>query len=93
MRVRDLCVRTFSSITKPNHLCFCVFQLYVDCEAEEQKFEVLSHIYENISVGQSIVFLHKKETLKQLAAKMQAAGHVVSMMHGELEPKQRDEVM
>ncbi len=54
---------------------------------------MLAQIYENISVGQSIVFLHKKETLKQLAAKMQAAGHVVSMMHGELEPKQRDEVM
>ncbi len=65
----------------------------MDCEAEEQKFEVLSHIYENISVGQSIVFLHKKEILMQLAAKIQASGHVVSILHFELEPKDRDEVM
>lgn len=57
-------------------------QFYVDCLNDNNKFTVLEDIYDNISVGQSIIFVHTIVTAKELQKKMTDAGHAVSVIYG-----------
>jgi len=71
-----------------------IAQYWIDCKNKEHKFDVLSDIYAYISVGQSIIFCHTRETAKKLNADMQRAGHKTSLIHGsDMDTKERDRVI
>ena len=65
-------------------------QLYINCGAEERKFEVLKDIYGYSQVGQSIIFVHTRRKATELSQRMNAEGFQVSVLHGEQQPAERD---
>ncbi|KAI9140528.1 ATP-dependent RNA helicase dbp5 [Paraphysoderma sedebokerense] len=68
-------------------------QFYVRVPQYDQKYDILSGIYGLLTVGQSIIFVHKKETADDVAKRMQAEGHQVSVLHGSQEGQSRDDTM
>jgi len=70
-------------------------QLYIDCTNDNNRFKILSQIYENLTVGQSIIFTHTRKTASELKAKMAEAGHTISLLHGgtDMSPQERDKVI
>ncbi|KAI3660300.1 hypothetical protein MP638_001737 [Amoeboaphelidium occidentale] len=67
-------------------------QLYIDCQNEEEKARVLSLMYGVCTIGQSIVFCNRKDTSEKIAAKLRADGHLVTVIHGSLDPSERDRI-
>jgi len=65
-------------------------QLYMDCESEEHKYEVLVELYSLLTIGQSIIFCAKRETAERIAQRMTSEGHKVDSLHGKLETGARD---
>ncbi|KAI8905874.1 P-loop containing nucleoside triphosphate hydrolase protein, partial [Gorgonomyces haynaldii] len=65
-------------------------QFYMDCKSEEHKAEVLSAIYGLLTIGQSIIFARRKDTVDHLAQKMTSEGHQVTVLHGNQTPQERD---
>ncbi|KAL8284223.1 hypothetical protein RQP46_004972 [Phenoliferia psychrophenolica] len=68
-------------------------QFFMDCSDENQKFEVLVELYSLLTVGQSIIFCHRRETADEIGRRMTAEGHQVTSLHGKLEVADRDAVM
>ncbi|KAL7753189.1 RNA helicase required for poly(A+) mRNA export [Sorochytrium milnesiophthora] len=68
-------------------------QFFVRINSPQEKFAKLSDIYGLLTVGQSIIFVARKETADDLARRMVAEGHAVSNIHGGLDPATRDVVM
>ncbi|KAJ1924983.1 RNA helicase required for poly(A+) mRNA export [Tieghemiomyces parasiticus] len=68
-------------------------QFYMDCRDEEHKLEVLNSLYSLLTVGQSIIFVRRRDTADRIARLMTDAGHEVVSLHGKLETTERDAVM
>jgi ATP-dependent RNA helicase DDX19/DBP5 len=68
-------------------------QLYMDCNSEQHKFEVLAELYGLLTIGSSIIFVHEKRTANLLYARMTKEKHKVSLLHGDLTPAERDRLM
>ncbi|ORX60154.1 DEAD-domain-containing protein [Piromyces finnis] len=68
-------------------------QFYMDCKSEEQKFEILSAIYGLLTIGQSIIFVSRRDVADMLGRKMTNEGHKVIVLHGQFEAEDRDKVM
>ncbi|KAK9446417.1 P-loop containing nucleoside triphosphate hydrolase protein [Limtongia smithiae] len=68
-------------------------QLYMDCDGEEHKYEVLVQLYHLLTVGSSIIFVRTRATAEEIQNRMAADGHKVSVLHGGLEGFERDQVL
>lgn len=68
-------------------------QLYMDCESEAHKFEVLCELYGLLTIGSSIIFVQTKKTADRLYAQMTKEGHTCSILHGGLEHNERDKLI
>lgn len=68
-------------------------QLYMDCDSEAHKFEVLSELYGLLTIGSSIIFVRTKATADKLYKLMKEEGHTVSVLHGGLENQDRDRLI
>jgi len=68
-------------------------QFYMDCKDENQKFEILSAIYGLLTIGQSIIFVSRRDVADMLGRKMTNEGHKVIVLHGKFEAEDRDKVM
>ncbi|KAI8799231.1 P-loop containing nucleoside triphosphate hydrolase protein [Cladochytrium replicatum] len=68
-------------------------QFYMDCKDEEHKAEVLCEIYGILTIGQSIIFVRKREVVDQLEQRLKKEGHAVVALHGGHQPTQRDQIM
>lgn len=68
-------------------------QLYMDCDGEQNKFEVLCELYGLLTIGSSIIFVRTKATAEKLYAKMSSEGHTVLVLHGSLENDRRDQLI
>ncbi|WBW74113.1 cytoplasmic ATP-dependent RNA helicase Dbp5 [Schizosaccharomyces osmophilus] len=68
-------------------------QLYMDCQSEQHKYEVLVELYGLLTIGQSIIFCRKKDTAEEIARRMVQDGHTVSCLTGNLDGAQRDHIM
>ncbi|CAG8502854.1 2019_t:CDS:2 [Scutellospora calospora] len=96
-------VRTFATRFAPNANQFSlkveelsvktIKQFYMDCKNEDHKFEVLDDLYTLLTIGQSIIFVQKRETADRIAKRMTEKGHKVINLHGGLSTTERDEVM
>ncbi|CAG8600320.1 5951_t:CDS:2 [Cetraspora pellucida] len=96
-------VRSFATRFAPNANQFnlkveelsvkTIKQFYMDCKSEEHKLEVLDDLYTLLTIGQSIIFVQKRETADKIAKRMTEKGHKVINLHGGLSTTERDEVM
>jgi ATP-dependent RNA helicase DDX19/DBP5 len=68
-------------------------QFYMDCKNYKHKLEVLMSLYSILTIGQSIIFVRRRETADDVAKQMTAAGHAVVALHGMHESHIRDAVM
>jgi len=68
-------------------------QYYIDCEKPDWKKDVLGDLYNNMSVGQGIIFANKKATVEILATAMTKDGFTLEYIHGEMEPAERKKRM
>ncbi|ODQ81037.1 hypothetical protein BABINDRAFT_165757 [Babjeviella inositovora NRRL Y-12698] len=68
-------------------------QLYMDCNSEAHKFEVLKELYGLMTIGSSIIFVQKKDTANILYAKLKQEGHACSILHGDLTTTDRDRLI
>ncbi|KAJ1856997.1 RNA helicase required for poly(A+) mRNA export [Coemansia sp. RSA 486] len=68
-------------------------QFYMDCKDVQHKFEVLSELYSLMTVGQSIIFVRRRDTAERIAGRMTADGHAIVFLHGTMDSSQRDKVM
>lgn len=71
-----------------------IYQFWIKCADDANKFQVLDTLYGVLTIGQSIIFVQHVKSAKWLAAEMERAGHKVSLLHGQdMEAKQRLAVM
>ncbi|KAI7868648.1 P-loop containing nucleoside triphosphate hydrolase protein [Spinellus fusiger] len=68
-------------------------QFYMDCDSEQHKYEVLTNLYDILTVSQSIIFCKRRNTADEIAKRMTAQGHAIVSLHGKMEPEDRDRVM
>jgi ATP-dependent RNA helicase DDX19/DBP5 len=69
-------------------------QLYVDTRNYRGgKLEFLADIYSLLTIGQSIVFVGRKDDADAIYNTLHQAGYTCSLLHGSVEPSTRDEVM
>ncbi len=55
-----------------------IYQFWIKCSDDRNKFQVLDTLYGVLTIGQSIIFVQHVKTAKWLAAEMEKAGHKVS---------------
>ncbi|KAF9937197.1 RNA helicase required for poly(A+) mRNA export, partial [Modicella reniformis] len=70
-----------------------VKQFYIDCDNEEDRFDVLVGLYSIMTISQSIIFVHRRDVAERIAKRMVSKGHQLSFLHGGLTPEERDTVM
>lgn len=68
-------------------------QLYMDCNDEKHKYEVLCELYGLLTIGSSIIFVAKKDTANILYKKLKDDGHQISILHSDLETSERDRLI
>lgn len=68
-------------------------QLYMDCDNEAHKFEVLCELYGLLTIGSSIIFVATKKTANDLYFKLKEEGHQISILHGDLVSQDRDKLI
>mmetsp|Transcript_29276 Transcript_29276/g.63517 ORF Transcript_29276/g.63517 Transcript_29276/m.63517 type:complete len:494 (+) Transcript_29276:126-1607(+) len=75
-------------------------QTYIEVQEDSQKFQKLSDLYAALNVGQSIIFVNTRHKAFDLAKKMKAEGHTVSLICGtqktgpeKIPEDERDRVM
>ncbi|KAL1916021.1 uncharacterized protein VTP21DRAFT_6025 [Calcarisporiella thermophila] len=89
-------VRRFAERFAPNanQISLKTEELSVDgIKNTEHKYEVLCQLYSLLTIGQSIIFVRKRETADEIARRMTAEGHKIISLHGGLQSADRDEVM
>ena len=60
---------------------------------EEQKFEVLTDIYETISVSQGIIFVNSKQKAIQLKELLEKRNYTVGLIHGGYNQYERNDIL
>jgi translation initiation factor 4A len=68
-------------------------QYYVAIEHEQYKFETLTDLYENIDIQQAIIYANTKKKVIELGQKMEERDFTVSIIHGDLPPEVREQIM
>ncbi|TPX30195.1 hypothetical protein SmJEL517_g06185 [Synchytrium microbalum] len=68
-------------------------QFYMKCKDELHKIELLQDVYGFMTIGQSIIFVKRRETADLLSKRMIEAGHTVIHLRGGMSPEDRDDVM
>jgi translation initiation factor 4A len=68
-------------------------QYFVQLEREDYKLEVLTEIYENITISQAIIYCNTRRKVEWLAQEMTNKEFAVSVMHADLENTERDNIM
>jgi superfamily II DNA/RNA helicase len=68
-------------------------QYYVDVTREQWKFDTLIDLYKSLKISQSIIFVNTIEKCIYLYDRLTENNHTVSMIHGQLTPNERNDVM
>lgn len=68
-------------------------QLYMDCHGEQHKYDVLVELYHLLTVGSSIIFTRTRATADEIRRRMTEDGHKVSVLHGQFEGFERDQIL
>lgn len=68
-------------------------QYWMDCRSYHHKMDMLSALYGLMTIGQSIIFMATRASAEEVQARMESEGHRTSLIHGGMEPAQRDAVI
>lgn len=69
-------------------------QYYIDTGSKEERYGVLTEIYELLTLGQSIIFVNTRLDAENLTQKLRTEGHTVSVLYGgQMAPEERDRVI
>jgi len=68
-------------------------QFYIAIEKEEWKLDTLCDLYETLTITQAIIYCNTRRKVDWLADKMGQRDFTISIMHAELEQKERDRIM
>ena len=68
-------------------------QYHVDVSREQYKFDTLVDLYKSLKISQSIIFVNTIDKCIFLHDRLTENNHTVSMIHGQLTPVERNDVM
>lgn len=68
-------------------------QYYVNVEREDWKFDVLTDIYQHLTINQALIYVNKRQKAEWLASKMRDAGFILEFIHGEMDVTERKKRM
>jgi len=68
-------------------------QFYVSVDNEDQKFDVLTDIYDTISVSQGIIFVNSKQKAIQLKELLEKKNYTVGLIHGGYNQYERNDIL
>lgn len=68
-------------------------QFYIGIEKEEWKLDTLCDLYETLTITQAIIYTNTRRKVEWLTQKMGEKDFTVSMLHGEMDQKERDTIM
>jgi translation initiation factor 4A len=68
-------------------------QFFIAIEKEEWKLETLMDLYQTITVTQVIIYCNTRKKVEYLAECMSARDFIVSQIHGDMDQKERSNVM
>ncbi|KAK6526300.1 RNA helicase required for poly(A+) mRNA export [Orbilia ellipsospora] len=68
-------------------------QLYMDCNGDDEKYDAILKLYDLMTIGQSVIFVRKRENANELQRRMTADGHTVSNLHGGFDGNERDKII
>ncbi|KAL9108523.1 MAG: hypothetical protein Q9227_006738 [Pyrenula ochraceoflavens] len=68
-------------------------QIYLDCESDQEKYDVLVKFYGLLTIGSSIIFVKTKESAREIQRRMTEEGHRVVSLTGELQGADRDAII
>lgn len=70
-----------------------ISQFYIDCEREEYKYDVLKDLYEELNIGQAVIFCNSRKRVDQLREKLERDDFTVSFTHGNMTSEERRDIM
>ncbi|TKR86906.1 hypothetical protein L596_011405 [Steinernema carpocapsae] len=68
-------------------------QFFVSVDKEEWKFDTLCDLYDTLTITQAVLFCNTRRKVEWLAEKLKEANFTVCAMHGDMDQKERDEIM
>eukprot|EP00812_Abedinium_dasypus_P013201 NODE_670_length_1415_cov_588.575735.p1 GENE.NODE_670_length_1415_cov_588.575735~~NODE_670_length_1415_cov_588.575735.p1 ORF type:complete len:335 (+),score=121.05 NODE_670_length_1415_cov_588.575735:133-1137(+) len=68
-------------------------QFYVAIEKEEWKIDTLCDLYETLTITQAIIYCNLRRKVDYLAAELTKRDFTISVMHSELDQKERELIM
>jgi ATP-dependent RNA helicase len=71
----------------------CMQQFFVSVDREEWKFETLCDLYDSMVVTQGVIFCNTRRKVEWLKEKMIENNFTVTAMHGDMDQKERNELM
>ncbi|KAH7357964.1 ATP-dependent RNA helicase DBP5 [Plectosphaerella cucumerina] len=70
-----------------------ISQMYIDCDNEVQKYEILVKLYGLMTIGSSVIFVKTRESANEIQRRMEADGHRVAALHGAFDGPDRDRLL
>ena len=70
-----------------------ISQFYVDCEVEENKFDVLLDLYNLISTTQVIIFCNTISKVTWLAENLMSKNFPITTIHGKMSQTERNDII
>jgi superfamily II DNA/RNA helicase len=67
-----------------------IAQYYLPAENDNRKYEIIKNLFSSLTVSQSIIYLNSVDRVEQLFFKMQKDKFPVTMLHSNMERKERD---
>jgi len=64
-------------------------QFMLPCMNEQEKEAALKNMFDELTVGQTIIFMNRRDAADELCRKMKADGFTVSVLHAQLSPSDR----
>ncbi|KAL6929856.1 translation initiation factor eIF4A [Hanseniaspora valbyensis] len=68
-------------------------QFFVETDNDDDKFEVLTELYESMNVTQSVIFCNTRRKVEMLSTKLKEQDYVVSAIYSDLSQEERDIIM
>ncbi|KFG81256.1 putative ATP dependent RNA helicase (Dbp5) [Metarhizium anisopliae] len=70
-----------------------ISQMFIDCPAENERYDVLCKLYGLMTVGQSIIFVKTRKSASEIQRRMMDDGHKVTVLHGEFDSGERQQLL
>jgi ATP-dependent RNA helicase len=68
-------------------------QYFISVEKEDWKFDTLCDLYDTLTITQAVIFCNTKRKVDWLTEKMKEANFTVVAMHGDMDQRERNEIM